>query len=440
MRTRAFRKGAVGKPRTRAFLTLVGVGGILAAAVSAFIGYQASYKVPGRSYYNLKAEFTHAENLANHYEVRIGGLRAGKILHPRVSHGKALVDVRLLSEFKPLLSDSQLRIRLRSAVGVRYVEIVPGTKGRPLADGDTLPVSQTSRPVALDQVLGTFDPSTREQTQELLTQLGAGAAGRGEDVNDAFARAPGFLSDLGDVSGTITARPGAVRNFVRSAGAAANAFDPVRVQLAGGFSPEAAALRPFSERADAVGGTLAEAPTTLAELRTGLPSVRRLVGEVGGLAREGRPALAAAPGALDETSRLLRAAQPALRRADRTLALAQRAVDPSLTLLAQVRPVLPAIDTALDALAPTVRTVGDHACDLSNAMTGWTHMMTWGDSYSNFIRFFVAPHGDQLRGGTQTTDFTHSTPYAPPCRNDVSEAGELRPTQEEYIKSLGGPK
>lgn len=445
MSNRAYQKGAVGKPRTKMFLLAVSVAGVLAALVSAFIGYNAAQTVPGRSYYNLKAEFVHAENLANHYEVRVGGLRAGQMLKPRVHNGKALIDLRLSSAFKPLLSDTKVRIRLRSAVGVRYVEIVPGTKGKPLAEGATIPSSQTARPVALDQVLGTFDPTTRVRTQALLRELGGGAAGRGEQVNRAVQQAPRFLSGLGSVSGAITGRTGATSRFIRSGAAAADTFSPVRNEIADGFEPEARAAKAFGDEADSIRSTLEEAPPALAQLRSGLPSVARLVGQVDGLAREGRPALAAAPGALRETSRLLVDARPSLDDADRTLELARRAVDPSLRLMSRLRPVLPGLDSAFDSMLPNLKSVGDHACDISNAFTGWAYSMVWGDDYASGIRFFVSTHTDQVAGVTSNgadpllrDRLVKTSPYPGPCVGTVgAEAGAERPTLEAYLKSLG---
>jgi ABC-type transporter Mla subunit MlaD len=445
MSNRTYQKGAVGKPRTKLFLLSVSIAGLLAAVISALIGYNAAQTVPGRSYYNLKAEFVHAENLANHYEVRVGGLRAGQMLKPRVHNGKALINLRLSSEFKPLLSDTTVRIRLRSAVGVRYVEIVPGTKGSPLPEGATIPSSQTARPVALDQVLGTFDPTTRVRAQELLRQLGGGAAGRGEQVNQAVRLAPRFLSGLRSVSDAITNRPGAMRGLIRSGQAATDTFSPVRHVLAEGFEPEARAARAFGDRTGSIRTTLEEAPSTLAQLHSGLPSVTRLVAQVDGLAREGRPALAAAPGALRETSRLLVNARPSLDRADRTLELARRAVDPSLLLLNRLRPVLPGLDIAFDSLLPNLNTVGEHACDISNAFTGWAYSMAWGDDYASGIRFFVSTHADQLAGVTSAgrdplgrDRLVKTSPYPAPCvGNYGAEAGPERPTLEAYLKSLG---
>lgn len=448
---RAFRKGAVGKPRTRAFLLGVSLAGLVAAAISAYVGYQAANTVPLRGYYNLKAEFSHAENLANHYEVRLGGLRAGQMLKPRVNDGKALIDLKLSDQFKPLKSDTRLRIRLRSAVGVRYVEIIPGTRGTDLPEGATIPVKNTSRPVALDQVLGTFDPYTRSRAAELLKQLGGGAAGTGAGVNRAFQFGPEFLSGLRNVSDAITDRPGAMGDLIRGGQAAATTFDPVRGTIAEGFEPEAQAAKVFSDRDDEIDSTLKEAPSTLRQLSSGLPSVTRLVAEVDGLAREGRPALQAAPGALRETSRLLVNARPALDDADRTLELARRAVDPALDVLRKLSPVLPGLDTAFDALLPNLTTVGEHDCDITNAMSGWSRMMTWGDSHAAGIRFFVHANSGSLAGdppagrlpigpgGSDRLDqFMHRSAYPGKCVGGAgAEAGPERPRIAEYIKSLG---
>jgi hypothetical protein len=169
------------------------------------------------------------------------------------------------------------------------------------------------------------------------------------------------------------------------------------------------------------------------------------VAQVDGLAREGRPALAAAPGALRETSRLLVNARPSLDRADRTLELARRAVDPSLLLLNRLRPVLPGLDIAFDSLLPNLNTVGEHACDISNAFTGWAYSMAWGDDYASGIRFFVSTHADQLAGVTSAgrdplgrDRLVKTSPYPAPCvGNYGAEAGPERPTLEAYLKSLG---
>ncbi|EHN10999.1 Long-chain-fatty-acid--CoA ligase [Patulibacter medicamentivorans] len=438
---------AAGRRTSRFSVLAIGLAAIAVLSLMAWVGYRAADTVPGREYYNLKAEFDGADNLANHYEVRIGGLRAGQILRPRVKDGKALVDLRLDKKFAPLRSDTQLRIRLRSAVGVRYLEMIPGTKGRPLPEGATIPAANARIPVALDDVLGTLDPRTRERTRTLLNELGAGAGGAGDQVNLALKELPPFLRDVQTLAEPLVAEPGITGRFVRSTASAAAGFDAVRDTMAAGFEPERAALKPFADNADALGETLDEATPTLNQLQAQLPQVERLVAAVDGLARDGRPALRVAPAALRQTTALMRGSRPALRQARETLDKARDAVDPTVGLLTDLVPQAPRIERALGDITPTLRSVAPRACELSNAMTGWSEFMKWGNTTSNFIRFQVTFNpGDILGGATATrqgpdgkpllSQFVHTNPYPGPCVNGEGEAGKQMPRVEESMKGL----
>jgi len=422
-----FRGRAAGKQRSRGFTLAVGFGAIAIALAMFYVGYHAPQSVPGRSYYNLHALFKNADNLEDHYDVRIGGVRAGQVLNPRVSNHLAEVDLQLGAAFKPLRSDSTISIRLRSAVGVRYVEIFPGVRGTPLPDGATIPVSQTSAPVDLDQVLRTFDTQTRARAADFLGQLGNGVAGRGQDINNTLGTAPGFLSSLGSLSAAINARPGAMSAFISSSQGAANAFDPVRDTMANGFQPEAQALSPFATQRANVRATLEQAPPTLSEVQTGLPPVTALVAQVQGLAQAAIPTLAVAPAALNETTGLLRDAQPGLHNLNPTLHLGRRAVSPTLAFLHTAQPALPQIDSAIASLLPVVRYVAPRSCGLSDVAM-WSPWMKFGTQLNNWIRFTIAD-GSSPVAGAKTPVLT--TPYPGPCHGGIGEGGRVGPTPEE---------
>src|SRR4051812_6469602 len=380
----------VGQQRSRAFMLTIGIGGLLLAAVTFYIGYQAAYTVPGRGYYNLHAQFDNAENLANHYEIREGGVRVGQLLNPRVKGGKAVVDLRISDKYKPLLSDTQVRVRLRSAVGVRYLELVPGKHGTPLPEGATIPAANARTPVELDKVLGTFDPKTRARTRNLLSQMGVGAVGRGTDINEAVRTSPKLFRRAASVSRAITDRPGAMAAFVAHANGAADAFDPVREEIASGFGPEAQALSPFADSRDDVQQTLSSAAATLAQLQSTLPRVGGLLTQVRRFAHDGQPTLRAAPGALTSTTRLLSHAARPLGRTKKTLELLSHSVSPTLSLLREAHPVLPAIDRTFSDLIPTLDTAAPRACDITTWANGWAEYIKFGDSFNNMIRFLVA--------------------------------------------------
>jgi ABC-type transporter Mla subunit MlaD len=429
-----FHGRAAGKQRSRGFVLGVGFIAFGFAVFMFYVGYHAPQSVPLRSYYNLHAIFKTADNLEDHYEVRIGGVRAGQVLNPRVHNHLAEIDLQLGSTFKPLRSDSRLEIRLRSAVGVRYVNIVPGTSGTPLPDGATIPVSQTSAPVDLDQVLRTFDPQTQVHFRDFLGELGTGLAGRGQDVNQLLRDVPGFLSSVGSVSQAINARPGAMRAFISAAQGTTAAFDPVRNELANGFQPEAQAMFAFANQRGNVQATLDQAPPTLLELQSGLPPVTALVSQVQGLALAATPTLAVAPAALNETTALLQDAQPGLRNADATLKLAHKAVSPALKFLTTAKTALPDLNKALADALPIVTYVGPRACGLTDAMSGWAGVMRYGTAYDNFIRFTITPSGSILAGQAPLPGrgvLVPSTPYPGPCVGRVGEWGGTPPTAEQ---------
>ncbi len=430
-RRRRFRGRAAGKQRSRGFTLTVGFICIGIALGMFYVGYHAPQSIPGRSYYTLYALMNNADNLEDHYDVRIGGLLAGQVLGTTVRNHLADVQLQLSSSFKPLRSDSRIEIRLRSAIGVRYLEIIPGTHGTPLPNGATIPASQTSTPVDLDQVLATFDPETRTRTRELLGELGTGVAGQGQAINNVLGTLPGFLSSVGSVSAAINARPGAMRALISSSQGAAAAFDPVRGNLANGFQPEAQALSPFAVQGASVQATLEQAPPTLSELHSGLPAVSALVAQVQGLAQAATPTLAAAPAALNETTALLRDAGPGLRSANATLHLARGAVSPTLSFLKTAQPAFSQINQALASALPVVQYVAPRSCGLSDAFTGWSEIMKFGTAYDNFIRFTITETGSVLAGQPGADDL--SNPYPAPCDGSVGEAGGARQTPEQEV-------
>jgi virulence factor Mce-like protein len=394
-----------------ATLALVGVGAALALL---YIGYNAPNSIPGRSYYTIRAQFAHADNLANHGQVREDGKLVGQVLNVRVEKGLAVADLQMDPEVQPLLSDSTIEVRPRSPVGVRYVQITPGTHGRPLRQGDMIPASQTKATRQLDEALSTFDPATRLNTQKFLGELGTGFAGRGEDLNATIGASPRFLEDSRDVLGAVADRHGAMRSLIRGGALAAGAADPVRDVIARGFDPEDRALRPFWQESGAVHATLEQAPQALATVRSGLARTDPFVDQVVGLSAELRRALRRAPAAFGQAEALLQESRPGLRAARETLTLAGRSVDPTLRLLSSVRPALPDLDATLTGTSPIVASLGVYGCDILAFGRNWTSMQEYGNQDGGVLRYNLQGGPESAFGvpprGAQGTNNTYPAP------------------------------
>jgi virulence factor Mce-like protein len=414
---RRFQERPASQERGRAFMIGLGLFGLAIAVVLIVISFNAPNSIPGRGYYTVSAAFGAADNVTGHSQVRIGGKIVGQILNPRVEDGQAVVDLQIDPKYGPLRADSTVEVRPRSAVGVRYVAITPGTKGDMLTDGGRIPASQTSSTLQLDDVFSTLDPPTRERAQVLLRELGTGFVGRGQDLNDSFATFPGFLEGTESVLGAIADRTGAAGNLVRGAGVVAGAADPVRVEIGEGFAPAAKALRPFSDAGDALHSTLEKAPPTLDTLTDRLPEVDALVDELNDFARTVRPVLQAAPPALFETSALLDEARPGLRDVAGTVRTLDAATDPTLDLLRTVRPVLPNVDFTLQGTRPITDDLGRYGCDIIRFGKSWTSMMQYGNKGGGVLRFLiVSPDPSSISGAQSPQPVGQlSNGYPEPC-------------------------
>ncbi|MBA2764079.1 MAG: hypothetical protein H0U42_05250 [Thermoleophilaceae bacterium] len=414
----------VGKPQRRSFLLIVGALGLIFALLLLYVGFNAANSIPGKSYFYLNGEFEEADNIAETYQIRKGAELVGQVSSFRVEDGKSIVELQLNGDQRgEILSDTTLRVRPRSPIGVRFIELTPGTEGEPLEEGAIIRAAQTESTVPLDEALSALDRKARDGFGVFLKEAGKGFAGRGQDLNATLAQGPQTLDDLESVAGAVNERNGAFSRFIRSTEGAAAAAEPVREQIATGFDPEARALRPFSDAGDALQETLVEAPPTLASVRNDLAASDPLVRETRLLAQAAEPTLEQAEPALRNTADLLEDSRPPLRDLDSTLRLAERAVTPTLGLLDTVDPVLPNIDEALKDALPIVDELAPRGCDYTRFFENWQSMLGFSDGDSNFIRFELIPTEESTgaggesgaeNGGEARTP-TFSNAYPEPC-------------------------
>ena len=173
-------------PRVSAFLA-----GLIALAVIA-IGVYLSFSkdIPFTRPFQVKAVFENSPPIQRNQAVRIAGVDVGKVsdVEPVGGDSPAVtVTMKLDDEALPLHRDAEIKVRPRIFFeGNLFFDLKPGTPSAPeLEDGDTIPASQTSAPVQLDQVLGTLKANTREDLRKLLVGYGGALGGRPQPGEDA---------------------------------------------------------------------------------------------------------------------------------------------------------------------------------------------------------------------------------------------------------------
>jgi len=411
----------------RGTLATIAVGSavILVLVGAVLIGVRAPDTIPGRSYYTVTAGLKDANTLAGHSDVRIGGARVGQTLEPRFEGGRPVIDLQLDAKVRPILTDAEVRIRPKSAIGQPYVDLSPGTTGDAVPDGGRLSAERSRTAVPLDRVLATFDPPTRRRFQTALRELGAGVAGRGRGGGESLENGPAMLRDTAAVTRRLAAEPDAVRGFVRNGAEVADAFAEVRTQAADLLRPAARTMEAIATERAALARTLDAAPGTLEHVTSGLTRATPAVDELGRLARAATPALRLAPDALREASGLLRAAPASVPQVDRTLRLARNAVPPTLALLRSARATAPWLDGFMKGAEPTVDELAPRRCDIVRLARNWENMFAFGEpgqQGGTSLHLTITADGADSLGGTTPLSSAPNLPlprslYPGPCKS-----------------------
>jgi len=330
---------------------LAAIGVLLAAAAVALV----TLGVSGTSgNYRVDAIFDNADYLISGQDVKIAGARVGQVAGVKLTpERKARVEMRIDPGFAPFRANAECSIRPQSLIGEKFVECEPGDPssgplGRNGGDAPTVPIAHTHSPVDLDLVYTALRLPLRQRLSIVVNELGAGLAGRPQELNAAIRRANPALQQANRTLGILDSER-------RTLGRLIDASDRVLGEL----GRRSGQVADFIARANEVSRTTAahrgdldlavhRLPPLLAELE---PAAQDLTG----LAVDARPVVRALGAAAPQVQALLGDIQPLANATRPTLVKLSQL---SITGLRAVRASLPVADL-LDAVArrlpPTVK-------------------------------------------------------------------------------------
>src|SRR5918996_1654250 len=312
-----------GRRQLAASPVLIGAVTLLVAIVAVFISYSANQGLPFVPTYQLKVELPSGAKLVPGNEVRAGGFRVGIVeeitsVRKRVNgevRSIAQLDLELDSQIEPLSVDSEIGVRPRSALGLKYIELVPGNSEETFADGATVPLENAGEITPeLEDVLATFPPETRSDSQAALEGFGDAFAGRGEDINIVIRELNPFLRHLTPVMENLSDPATELRNFFPALGAAAAEGAPVAGVRARLFGQMADTFAAMSRDPEALRQTIEESPPTLAVATASFRVQTPFLARFADVSRELEPGAEELRRALPLVNDALQAGVPAFRR------------------------------------------------------------------------------------------------------------------------------
>jgi phospholipid/cholesterol/gamma-HCH transport system substrate-binding protein len=161
---------------------------IVLIAILAFVAFSPS--LPFSSPYQVKAVVANAANIQPRSPVRIAGVNVGEVksVDRQGDTTTSVITMAIEPTGLPIYKDAHIKVRPRIFLeGNFFMDIQPGTPGsEKVPDGGTIPITQTSAPVQLDQVLTALQSDTRKQLQVLVQGYGTALNGKplpGEDAD-----------------------------------------------------------------------------------------------------------------------------------------------------------------------------------------------------------------------------------------------------------------
>jgi len=162
-----------------------GLAVVLILVLVVYFGF--TKRIPFKHGFRLKAEFASVLNIHPKSPVRIAGVNVGDVSSIARDHDSGVVTMEIESRGLPIHSDATLKVRPRIFLeGNWFIELQPGSPSAPtVSSGDTIPVTQTSDPVQLDQVLDALNTDTRANLQTFLIEYGKALTQKPSAAEDA---------------------------------------------------------------------------------------------------------------------------------------------------------------------------------------------------------------------------------------------------------------
>ncbi|MFL6089600.1 MAG: MlaD family protein [Aeromicrobium sp.] len=157
----------------------------LCAVIFGFLWLHAGGRLPliSQKGYRVSVTLPDADNLVFQSDVRMAGVRIGKIEELKVVGRQAKATLQLTDDAVPLHQGATITVQNKTMIEETYLSVVDG-KGAELPNNTTLPKSAGIRSVQLNDILTSLDQPTRDQLGSMIRSSGLVTDGTKDDVDD----------------------------------------------------------------------------------------------------------------------------------------------------------------------------------------------------------------------------------------------------------------
>ena len=374
--------------------------------------------------YRVTVSFPEATQLVQEAEVRISGVRVGRVKkkEPNQQTGLTETELQIDARYAPIPKDTRAILRQKSLLGETYVELSPGTKSSGMAgDGAELPPGQVSETVELDEIVRTFDPVTRQRFSTWFDQAGLAARGRAEPLNDALGQLTPFAESTDDVLEVLRVQSDSTKRFIRDTGVVFDALTERRGQLRDLITNSNRAWRAVAARDEELADTFRVLPTFLRESRVTTQRVTEFADAANPLTTQLRPAARQLSPLLIDADKLapdlkvlFADLSPLVRVSKKGLPATEQVLDNTKPILARVDPFLRQLTPIVDYLGLYRREIAAFFANDSAATQGIDRGIANPADLINYLRTSQPMNPEMMAGWPFRLGTNRSNPYTEP--------------------------
>jgi phospholipid/cholesterol/gamma-HCH transport system substrate-binding protein len=406
--------------------------------------------------YRVTVSFPEATQLAKEAEVRISGVKVGRVktTEPNEETGLTETEIEIDAAYAPLPKDTRAILRQKTLLGETYVELSPGAgdargsgdEDAMVADGGHLPNGQVAETVELDEILRTFDPVTRQRFSTWLDQQGQAVRGQAEAINDTLALLTPFAENTDDVLRVLRVQSDATQRFVRDTGEVFGALSERKGQLESLIRNSNTVWTAIAGRDQELADTFRAFPTFLRESRLTTTRTTEFAEDTNPLIDQLRPAARQISPTLQELDGLAPDLRSFFRDLGPYVKVARTGLPATEETLNNTRPILRRLDPFLRQLTPIVDYLGLYKREIAAffgndaAATQFTDRAlntavpeALGGSEPHILRVSNPMNPEIMAGFPSRLSTNRNNPYTVPGGYDRLAQGQPLPVFGSYL-------
>jgi phospholipid/cholesterol/gamma-HCH transport system substrate-binding protein len=373
--------------------------------------------------YRVNVAFPEATQLAQEAEVRISGVKVGKVKKVEPNEKTGLTDtvLEIDARFAPIARNARAILRQKTLLGETYVELSPGSDSAGMvADGGTLGRGRVSETVELDEILRTFDPVTRRKFSIWFDQQGQAVRRHGESISDTLGNLTPFAEETDEVLAILRRQSGATRRLVRDTGEVFAALTERQGQLRELIVNSNRVWETTARRDSELADTFRVLPTFLREGRTTTQRLTRFAQDTDPLIDQLRPAARELSPTLVDLDRLAPDLRGFFRDLDPLVRVSRRGLPATERVLDNTRPLLRRLDPFLRQFTPVIDYLGLYQREIAGFFgntTAVTQASDSGDSTSepvHYLRVSNPVNPEMMAGYPNRLATNRANPYIEP--------------------------